>query len=103
MNLIKRIRTKNGDAQIDYESLANLPLALPASDVYPWAKKSKKPAYTADEVGALPDTTFIPSVDDTLSVSGAAADANITGTKIEELRNSIESLIQLLRDNNVIE
>lgn len=29
--------------------------------VYPWAKAATKPTYTASEVGALPDTTEIPS------------------------------------------
>lgn len=31
--------------------------------VYEWAKQPQKPDYTAEEVGALPDTTVIPSVD----------------------------------------
>lgn len=31
-----------------------IPTSLPASDVYPWAKASTKPSYTADEVGAMP-------------------------------------------------
>lgn len=35
--------------------------ARPASDVPAWAKEKQKPSYTADEVGALPDSTFIPS------------------------------------------
>lgn len=33
-----------------------------AADVYSWAKTATKPVYTAEEVGALPDTTPIPSV-----------------------------------------
>ncbi len=31
-----------------------IPLSLPASDVYPWAKSATKPTYTANEVGAMP-------------------------------------------------
>lgn len=38
------------------------PTTLPASDVSSWAKQSTKPSYTASEVGALPDTTVIPTV-----------------------------------------
>ncbi|MDD6022170.1 MAG: hypothetical protein PUB94_05935 [Oscillospiraceae bacterium] len=34
---------------------------LESSDISDWAKQSTKPTYTAEEVGALPDTTFIPS------------------------------------------
>ena len=44
-----------------YNDLNDIPDSLPASDVYQWAKQSQKPTYTADEVGALPDTTKIPS------------------------------------------
>ena len=40
-----------------------------------WAKAPSKPTYTATEVGAIPDTTTIPTVDDTLLISGAAAQA----------------------------
>lgn len=34
-----------------YADLHNKPLALPASDVYTWAKQATKPAYTKSEVG----------------------------------------------------
>lgn len=44
----------------DYKDLKNIPTELPASDVYAWAKTVQKPSYTADEVGALPNTTVIP-------------------------------------------
>ena len=47
----------------DYVKQADIPTTLPASDVYDWAKAEIKPAYTADEVGALPNTTVIPSVE----------------------------------------
>lgn len=33
--------------------ITGLPTSLPASDVYPWAKQSTKPTYSATEVGAL--------------------------------------------------
>ena len=33
-----------------------------------WAKAATKPSYTASEVGALPDTTVIPSVPSTTSL-----------------------------------
>lgn len=44
-----------------YNDLNDKPDSLPASDVYQWAKQSQKPTYTADEVGALPKDTEIPS------------------------------------------
>jgi len=64
-----------------------------------WAKQQNKPTYTADEVGALPDTTLVPSktselqndsgflsgTDKTLSVSGKAADAKTVGDKLNKI------------------
>lgn len=43
-----------------YNDLQNVPESLPASDVYDWAKQENKPAYTADEVGALPNDADVP-------------------------------------------
>ena len=34
-----------------YNEIYNTPSALPASDVYPWARANKKPIYNAAEVG----------------------------------------------------
>ena len=52
--------------------------SLPASDVSAWAKASTKPTYTASEVGALPDTTEIPTkVSDLMNDSGFTSN---TGT-----------------------
>lgn len=65
---IKKIRTQDGDKQIDYKALANLPTSLPASDVKAWAKKT------------APDTT--------LSNSGEAADAKTTGDKLSSLNEN---------------
>lgn len=45
----------------DYAKKTEIPTTLPASDVPAWAKQPQKPTYTAAEVGALPDTTKIPS------------------------------------------
>ena len=36
-----------------WADITDRPTALPASDVYPWAKAASKPTYTAAEVGAL--------------------------------------------------
>ena len=47
----------------DYAKKTDIPTTLPASDVYDWAKAEIKPVYTADEVGALPNTTVIPSIE----------------------------------------
>lgn len=47
----------------DYAKKTDIPTTLPASDVYDWAKAETKPEYTADEVGALPNTTVIPSIE----------------------------------------
>lgn len=42
--------------------------------IYDWAKQENKPVYTANEVGALPDTTVIPNVP--TNVSAFVNDAN---------------------------
>ena len=112
------------------------PTSLPASDVKSWAKANEKPEYTAEEVGALPDSTMIPtklpnpykliftgavtgeydgsgeqtinipqpsdgggssiSVDSTLQVQGAAADAKVTGDAIRKERGRIDPIEELL-------
>ena len=112
------------------------PTSLPASDVKAWAKANEKPEYTAEEVGALPDSTKIPtklpnpykliftgavtgeydgsgeqtinitqptggggssiSVDSTLQVQGAAADAKVTGDAIRKERGRIGPIEELL-------
>lgn len=41
--------------------ITDFPTSLPASDVHDWAKAEVKPSYTYSEVGALADTTHIPS------------------------------------------
>ena len=67
-NYITKIQTVDGNKQIDYKALANLPTSLPASDVKAWAKKT------------APDTT--------LSNSGEAADAKTTGDKLSSLNEN---------------
>lgn len=54
-----------------------------------WAKAAQKPTYTAQEVGALPSNTTIPSVDSTLSVTGAAADAKKVGDELTHLNGDL--------------
>lgn len=49
------------DAQGHISAYGTAVTSLPASDVSAWAKAATKPTYTASEVGALPDTTTIPS------------------------------------------
>lgn len=53
-----------------------------------WTKQSEKPTYTAQEVGALP----VSSIDETLKIQGAAADAKTTGDEINSLKNGINNI-----------
>lgn len=64
-NLVTSVSNKPLSAKMGVElkkliDAIQIPTSLPASDVYSWAKQSTKPTYTADEVGALPNTTKIP-------------------------------------------
>lgn len=91
----------------------NMSLYIKSSELADWVKQQNKPTYTAEEVGALPADTKIPSktsdlqndsgfltkipdnylsgTDKTLSVSGKAADAKATGDKITELSADISN------------
>lgn len=91
----------------------DMSLYIKLSELADWAKQPQKPDYTAEEVGALPANTKIPSktsdlqndsgfltkipdnylseTDKTLSVSGKAADAKATGDKITELSADISN------------
>ena len=91
----------------------DMSLYIKSSELADWVKQQNKPTYTAEEVGALPADTKIPSktsdlqndsgfltkipdnylseTDKTLSVSGKAADAKATGDKITELSADISN------------
>lgn len=91
----------------------DMSLYIKSSELSDWVKQPQKPDYTADEVGALPADTKIPSktsdlqndsgfltkipdnylseTDKTLSASGKAADAKATGDKIAELSADISN------------
>lgn len=89
----------------------DMSLYIKSSELADWVKQQNKPTYTAEEVGALPADTKIPSktsdlhndsgfltkipdnylsgTDKTLSVSGKAADAAAVGAKISVLNDII--------------
>lgn len=62
----ERLNTKSKITKSDLESSVQSSLnkadsALQPNDLADWVKAEEKPMYTADEVGALPDSTEIPS------------------------------------------
>ena len=63
-----------------------------------WAKQPQKPAYTAQEVGALPDTTHIPSTaaDVNAEPSGAVAQHNVSDAAHSDIRLLIQGLSERL-------
>lgn len=93
----------------------DMSLYIKSDELAEWAKQSQKPSYTAEEVGALPESTKIPSktsdlqndsgflaksiadetyqkkgtyltgTDKNLTVSGEAADAKIVGDKLNKI------------------
>lgn len=91
----------------------DMSLYIKSNELADWVKQQNKPTYTAEEVGALPADTKIPSktselqndsgfltkipdnylfeTDKTLNVSGKAADAKATGDKITELSADISN------------
>lgn len=91
----------------------DMSLYIKSNELADWVKQQNKPTYTAEEVGALPADTKIPSktsdlqndsgfltkipdnyisgTDKTLSASGKAADAKATGDKITELSADISN------------
>lgn len=55
----------------------------------------------ASDVGALPSSTSIPAVDNTLTVAGAAADAKKTGDELSSLKEEISQLSGLSEEVKV--
>lgn len=69
--------------------IKNKPTSLPASDVYPWAKESTKPSYSASEVGA----------DEQGAADAALSNAkSYTDTKISDLVNGAPETLDTLKE-----
>lgn len=68
-DLATAVQTSLGKADTALQSYTETDPTVPS-----WAKQSSKPTYTASEVGALPDTTVIPTVP--TNVSAFTNDAN---------------------------
>lgn len=68
-DLESSVQTSLGKADTALQSYTETDPTVPS-----WAKQSSKPTYTASEVGALPDTTVIPTVP--ANVSAFTNDAN---------------------------
>lgn len=93
----------------------NMSLYIKSSELADWVKQQNKPTYTAEEVGALPADTKIPSktsdlqndsgfltkipdnylsgTDKTLSVSGKAADAGAVGEITNSLKTRLNDIV----------
>ena len=67
-DLASAVQTSLGKADTALQSFTETDPTVPA-----WAKASTKPTYTATEVGALPDNTFIPT-----SLSDLTNDLNVS-------------------------
>lgn len=86
----------------------DIPESLPASDVYDWAKQSKKPKYTADEVGALPSTYTPPKqtaeqvgADPAGTAAGAVSSHNTATDAHNDIRLLISNITTLV--NNLLD
>ena len=87
----------------------DMSLYIKSSELADWVKQQNKPTYTAEEVGALPadskiptkvselenDSNYLSGTDESLSASGKAADAAIVGMQLKnitEILNSASSI-----------
>lgn len=94
MKTTETVEVAIGDDEKLY--VPSYPTSLPASDVSDWAKASTKPSYTAEEVGALPNTTNLLQLDDTLTDENKAANAKVTGDKLLSLdENKVDKSVIL--------
>lgn len=92
VNIIETLATPSDWNEEDSNSISyikNKPTSMPASDVFPWAKKSTKPSYTAAEVGA--------------DVAGAAQSVKTevkeyTDNKISNLINGAPETLDTLKE-----
>lgn len=74
-DLASAVQTSLGKADTALQSFTETDPTVPA-----WAKQANKPTYTAAEVGALPDTTVIPTV--------PAISTNVVSDKASDLKTS---------------
>lgn len=73
-DLASAVQTSLGKADTALQSYTETDPTVPS-----WAKASSKPTYTAAEVGALPDTTVIPSAPGTLKTNATTAQTASSG------------------------
>ena len=85
-------------AQAVAEYISKNPITETDPTVPDWAKQPEKPSYTADEVGALPDTTHIPSTADDVNAepAGAVSQHNVSDAAHSDIRLLIQGLIDRL-------
>lgn len=96
------IPTKTSDLTNDSNFITSADIPAESDPTVPsWAKQTTKPSYTAQEVGALPASTPIPSVDNTLTHSGQAADSKIVGDVIDEIKDALSELPKSVSVNGV--
>ena len=74
-----------GDALAGKQAAGNYLTEESDPTVPTWAKQATKPTYTASEVGALPDTTVIPSVDGMLKFTSQS----LTDSQKQQARENI--------------
>ncbi len=102
--------TKNelGNIQADWNNtdinsssfIKNKPTSMPASDVSPWAKASKKPSYTASEIEADPKG----SASNALSSAKIYTDEKISGliNGAPETLNTLKEVADAIEENETI-
>lgn len=101
---ITLIRTTDGDMQIDYNALANLPTSLPANGGNANTLGGHNSAYfaTAASVETLKEQVDSITVDATLAQEGVAADAKAVGDALKSattLKNMFAGGVTVLSSN----
>lgn len=93
----------------EYALKEEIPISLPASDVYDWAKQPQKPTYTATEVGAeskgsvnTHDVSDTAHSDIRSSISGLTEKLNSLANSDDETLDQMSEIVAYIKNNKTL-